>query len=86
MQSLSVDTARRKLVVRRRTGFGPDGGVRTRVQDSRGDIIPAFDLEEFHGTMTIQSAMWFKVNLDALLVAVVHHPIQALFKIAFTKD
>ena len=45
---------------------GPDldlvGGVRTSVQRSREGIIPAFDLEELHGTMSIQSPDVVQVN------------------------
>ena len=48
-----------KVVVSLWCKDGPDldlmGGVRTFVQRSRGGIIPAFDLEELHGTMLIQS-------------------------------
>jgi hypothetical protein len=60
------------FVVRRRTGFGPDGGVRTLFQGSRGGVIPAFDLEALHGTMMIQSPDVVQVNLESGVVPVTH--------------
>jgi len=58
------------------------------VQGSRGDMIPAFDLEGFHGTMSMRldvvqgQRTW---RAWRALAWCSHHRVQTLFKTACTK-